>query len=78
MGRVHCEALRRVGTVEVAAVAGSSAEKARAFASAHGMPGAEGDYRALLADPSIDVIHICTRTRATSRWCRRPSRRGST
>jgi len=60
MGRVHCEALRRVGTVEVAAVAGSSAEKARAFAAAQAIPGAQGDYRAILADPSIDVIHVCT------------------
>src|SRR4029079_15291112 len=60
MGRVHCEALRRVGTVEVAAVAGSSAEKARALAAAQAIPGAQGDYRAILADPSIDVIHVCT------------------
>ena len=63
MGRVHCEALRRLGpvdVVEVAAVAGSSLEKARAFAAAQAIPGAQGDYRALLADPSIDVIHVCT------------------
>jgi predicted dehydrogenase len=60
MGRVHCEALRRLGTVDVATVAASSLEKAQAFAAAHGVPGAEGDYRAILADSSIDAVHICT------------------
>ena len=60
MGRVHCEALRRLGTVDVVAVAGSSLEKARAFADAHGVGRAEEDYLALLADPAIDAVHICT------------------
>jgi predicted dehydrogenase len=60
MGRVHCEALRRLGTVEIAAVAGSSAEKAQAFAAVQAIPRAEGDHLAILADPSIDVVHVCT------------------
>ena len=37
MGRVHFEALRRLGFVDVAAVAGSSMDKARAFAEAFGV-----------------------------------------
>jgi predicted dehydrogenase len=60
MGRVHCDALRRLGTVDVAAVAGSSLEKARAFADAHGVGRSEDGYRGLLTDPAIDVVHICT------------------
>ena len=60
MGRVHCEALRRLGVVDVAAVAGSSLDKAREFAAAFGVDRAEADYRAVLADPAIDAVHICT------------------
>jgi predicted dehydrogenase len=60
MGRVHFEAMRRLGFVDVAAVAGSSVDKARAFADAFGVARAEGDYRAVLDDPDIDAVHICT------------------
>jgi len=37
MGRVHLEAVRRLGFVDAAAVAGSTLEKARAFADAFGV-----------------------------------------
>jgi predicted dehydrogenase len=60
MGRVHTEGIRRLGNVEVAAIAASSQEKARKFADELGVEGATGDYRTLLADPSIDAVHICT------------------
>jgi predicted dehydrogenase len=60
MGRVHTEGIRRLGNVEVAAIAASSEEKARKFADELGVEGASGDYRTLLADPSIDAVHICT------------------
>ena len=60
MGRVHTEGIRRLGNVEVVAIAASSAEKARKFADDVGVEGATGDYRTLLADPAIDAVHICT------------------
>src|SRR6204780_259249 len=60
MGRVHTEGIRRLGNVEVAAIAASSAEKARKFADELGVEGATGDYRTLLADSTIDAVHICT------------------
>ncbi len=60
MGRVHLEAVRRLGFVDVAAVAGSSQEKARTLADAFGVDRAEGDYRAILRDPDIHAVHICT------------------
>ena len=60
MGRAHCEALRRLGVVDVAAIAGSSLAKAEEFAAAFGVDRAEADYRAILADPAIDAVHICT------------------
>lgn len=59
-GGSHVEALRRVPGVEVAALAGSSGERARAAADRLGVAGATGDYRTLLDDRSIDAVHNCT------------------
>lgn len=60
MGRVHTEGIRRLGNVEVAAIAASSEEKARKFADDLSVEASTGDYRTLLADKSIDAVHICT------------------
>jgi predicted dehydrogenase len=60
MGRVHTEALRRLGNVEVAAVADVTAELAGRFAQQMGIPRSTGDYRTLLDDPEIEAVHVCT------------------
>src|SRR5690242_5861586 len=60
MGRVHTEGVRRLGNVEVAAIAASNAEKARKFADELGVEHSSGDYRDVLADPSIQAVHVCT------------------
>ncbi len=60
MGRVHTEGIRRLGNVEVAAIAGSSDEKARKFANELGVERSTGDFRTLLTDPEIDAVHVCT------------------
>jgi predicted dehydrogenase len=60
MGRVHLEAVRRVGSVDVVAIAGSSIEKARQLADTAGVADATDDYRTLLTNPEIDAVHICT------------------
>ncbi len=60
MGRVHTEAIRRLGNVEVAAVAGVSEEEARAFGECMGIERTTGDYHKVLEDPSIDAVHVCT------------------
>jgi len=59
MGKVHLEAIRRLGYVEAVAIAASSQEKAQEFADAWGVPRATGDYRSLLSDPEIQAIHVC-------------------
>jgi predicted dehydrogenase len=59
VGRVHVEALRRLGDVELAAIADQSEELAAKFARQLGVDAAYGDYRRLLADPSIHAVHIC-------------------
>lgn len=60
MGRVHMEALRRLGTVEIAAVSGRSLSTAQRLANSFGVACAVDDYHSLLTDQSIDAIHICT------------------
>jgi predicted dehydrogenase len=60
MGKVHAEAIRRLGNVEIAAVAGSSAAKAAAFGESIGVERTTGDYKEILADPEIEAVHICT------------------
>jgi predicted dehydrogenase len=60
MGRVHLEALKRLGTVDVQAVCGSTLERARRLADAFGVDRAESDYRTLLEDRAVDAVHVCT------------------
>jgi len=60
MGRVHTEAIRRLGEVEVAAVAGLTPELASSFGRQMGIERTTADYRELLADPAIQAVHICT------------------
>jgi predicted dehydrogenase len=60
MGIVHTEAIRRLGNVEVAAVAASSDAKAKAFADQLFIEKSTGDWESLCKDPAIDAVHICT------------------
>jgi predicted dehydrogenase len=56
----HLEAVRRLGDVEVVALAGSSRESARRRAAEWHVERAYGDYRELIADPDVDVVHNTT------------------
>jgi predicted dehydrogenase len=60
MGPIHTEALRRLGYIEVVALAEVNEAAARAKADALQIPRAYGDYRALIADPEVEVVHNCT------------------
>ncbi len=60
VGRVHVENIRRQTDAELVAIADQNAELAASFGEVLGIERAEGDYRTLLADPSIDAVHICT------------------
>src|SRR5947209_11283195 len=59
IGPAHVESLRRLGYVEVVALAGSSQESAERKAAAHFIPKAYGDYHDLIRDPAVDVVDIC-------------------
>jgi predicted dehydrogenase len=52
--------LRSCEGMEVTTVYSRDAEKAKAFARAHGIPSSTNDYASLLADPSIDVVYLAT------------------
>jgi len=60
MGRSHLEALRRVENVDVVEVAGTSLDKARAAGAGYNVLNATGDWRDVIADPSIEAVHITT------------------
>ena len=60
IGPAHIEALRRLGDVEVAAIAETNQDLADAKAKQLCISKAYGDYKKLLSDPDIDVIHNCT------------------
>ncbi|HYP15263.1 MAG TPA: Gfo/Idh/MocA family oxidoreductase [Bryobacteraceae bacterium] len=60
MGKVHSEAIRRLGHVDIAAVAAASGEEAKTFADAIGVENSTGSYETLLNDSSIEAVHVCT------------------
>jgi predicted dehydrogenase len=56
----HLDAVRRLGYVDVMAIAGSSDASARQKANSYNVERSYGDYRDLIADPTISVIHNTT------------------
>ncbi|GAB4576315.1 MAG: Gfo/Idh/MocA family oxidoreductase [Anaerolineae bacterium] len=59
MGGTHIEALRRLG-VTVLGCLGSTPEETQGGAQTYGLPHAYESLEALLADPEVEVVHICT------------------
>jgi predicted dehydrogenase len=57
IGTVHVEALRRIG-VQVRGVLGSTAERGAARAEALGVPRAYASLDDLLADPTVECVHV--------------------
>lgn len=60
IGPVHIEALRRLGYVQVDAIADVSREIAQEKAAQLHVPKAYGNYQELIDDPEIESVHICT------------------
>ena len=56
IGPHHVDAVRRLGYVDVVAVAGSNEASAQKKAAELGIPKGYGSYEALLADPGVEVI----------------------
>ena len=60
VGPHHIDAVRRLGYVDVVAVAGSHEESGRQKAQALGARRGYGSYQALLDDPEVEVVHNAT------------------
>ena len=59
-GSHHIDAVRRLGFVDVVAVAASSEASAAAKAQALAVPKAYGSFEALVADADVHVVHVTT------------------
>jgi predicted dehydrogenase len=59
IGMVHLEMLRRLGGIEVVAVADTNAALARQAAAKFGIATVHESAAALLADPGVEVVHDC-------------------
>ena len=60
IGPTHAGALGQIADAELVAVADVVAERAGALANKHGVARVYGDHAALLADPDVDAVCICT------------------
>jgi predicted dehydrogenase len=60
IGPAHVEALRRLGDVEIVAIAGSDEAESKEKAEALGIPFGTGDYRKLIQQEDVQVVHICS------------------
>lgn len=60
IGVSHIEAIRRIGNLELAAVADENYELAKRKADEYGVPLCYRTADELIADPEIDVVHNCT------------------
>ena len=60
VGAHHIDAVRRLGYVDVVAVAASTDASARRKADALEVPKAYGSFEALVADPDVHVVHNTT------------------
>ena len=60
VGPHHIDAVRRLGFVDVVAIACSSDESGREKAEALGVRKGYGSYQALLDDPDVQVVHVAT------------------
>jgi len=60
IGPAHIEALRRLGDIDVVALAECSDDVAKSKAEMLGVEQCYGDYRELLKDGRIQSVHICS------------------
>ena len=63
VGPFHVDAIRRGGYADVATIVGSDPGRTSASAAALGVEHWSTDVAAMLVDPDIDVVHVCTPNR---------------
>ncbi|MBN1300173.1 MAG: Gfo/Idh/MocA family oxidoreductase [Melioribacteraceae bacterium] len=60
MGAAHTEALRRIGGVEITAVASDDEIARNLIADKYGISQRYSDWQEIINDPEIEVVHNCT------------------
>lgn len=60
IGPAHIEALMRLGTIEVVALAGTDEVESKVKAEQLGIRESYGDYKKLIENKELEVIHICS------------------
>src|SRR5262245_35682248 len=60
VGPHHVDAVRRLGFVDIVAVAGSNEESGRQKAEQLGAKKGYGNYKTLIDDPEVHVVHVAT------------------
>jgi predicted dehydrogenase len=60
VGRIHIEALRRLGSVEVYAIGVGPEDDGPRLAAELNVERVSSDCEKLLQDPAIDAVHVCT------------------
>ena len=68
IGRVHAESISRISHAHIVGVADVFLENAEKCAADFGIPAAHQDPRALLDDPTIDAIVVCSSTDTHTRF----------
>ena len=63
MGTVHAEALKRLSGIHVVGIQGSTVEKSRAAAKALDLDKGYDSWEALVADDTVDAVHVTTPNR---------------
>lgn len=63
VGPFHVDAVRRGGYADVVAIVGSDEARSRQRAEALGVARGTAEFRSVLDDPTIDVVHVCTPNR---------------
>ena len=60
IGRVHLDAIRRLKSVEIIALANPTIAVAQQLGTGFAISSIVADYRNILNNPEIDAVHICT------------------
>ncbi|HUX19865.1 MAG TPA: Gfo/Idh/MocA family oxidoreductase, partial [Spirochaetia bacterium] len=60
IGPAHAEALARIGNAQVVAIAGSDEQATAKKARSLGIDKSYGDWRKLIHDEEVQVVHICS------------------
>ncbi|MDA1276860.1 MAG: inositol 2-dehydrogenase [Verrucomicrobia bacterium] len=77
IGKLHAENIAtRVGSVELTHIADLNREAAKTLAEQHRVPHATDDYRALVKNPAIDAVIICSATNTHSEIIREAAAHG--